>query len=98
MNDNNGNTVIHITAESMKLALAQRMNSIEVVSVGSVPVIVNERIEESAAESAESTEVSTEKHAVVKKTSDVVVEQPTEGEVVAVMPAEELSEVTDVTE
>lgn len=95
MNDNNGNTVIHITAESMKLALAQRMNSIEVVSVGSVPVIVNERIEESAPESAESTEVSTEKHAVVKKTSDVVVEQPTEGEVVAVMTAEELSEVRE---
>lgn len=92
MNDNNGNTVIHITAESMKLALAQRMNSIEVVSVGSVPVIVNERIEESAAESAE---VSAEKHVVVKKNSDVVVEQPTEGEVVAVMPAEELSEVRE---
>lgn len=95
MNDNNGNTVIHITAESMKLALAQRMNSIEVVSVGSVPVIVNERIEESAPESAE---VSAEKHVVVNKNSDVVVEQPTEGEVVAVMPAEELSEVTEVTE
>ena len=95
MNDNNGNTVIHITAESMKLALAQRMNSIEVVSVGSVPVIVNERIEESAPESAE---VSAEKHAVVNKNSDVVVEQPTEGEVVAVMPAEESSEVTEVRE
>lgn len=92
MNDNNGNTVIHITAESMKLALAQRMNSIEVVSVGSVPVIVNERIEENVPESAE---VSAEKHVVVNKNSDVVVEQPTEGEVVAVMPAEELSEVRE---
>lgn len=49
MNDNNGNIVVHVTAESMKLALAQRMNGIEVVSVGSVPVIVNEHIEEAPA-------------------------------------------------
>lgn len=37
--DNNGNSIVHITAESLKLALAQRMDNIEVVSVGSVPVI-----------------------------------------------------------
>lgn len=49
MNDNNGNIVVHVTAESMKLALAQRMDGIEVVSVGSVPVIVNEHIEEAPA-------------------------------------------------
>lgn len=95
MNDNNGNTVIHITAESMKLALAQRMSSIEVVSVGSVPVIVNERIEESAAESEEKT---SDKHTEVKSVPAVVVEQPTEGEVVAVIPVEEQSEVGELSE
>lgn len=42
MVDNDGNSLVHITAESLKLALAQRMNNIEVVSVGSVPVIVEE--------------------------------------------------------
>jgi hypothetical protein len=42
MNDNDGNTVVHVTAESMKLALAQRMNHIEVVAVGSVPIILKE--------------------------------------------------------
>lgn len=39
MVDNDGNNIIHVTAESLKLALAQRMDNIEVVSVGSVPVI-----------------------------------------------------------
>lgn len=37
--DSEGNSIMHITAESMKLALAQRMSNIDVVSVGSVPII-----------------------------------------------------------
>lgn len=37
--DNKGQSLVHITAESLKLALASRMDNIEVVSVGSVPVI-----------------------------------------------------------
>ena len=37
--DNEGNCFVHITAESLKLALAQRMSSVDVVSVSSVPVI-----------------------------------------------------------
>lgn len=92
MNDNNGNTVIHITAESMKLALAQRMSSIEVVSVGSVPVIVNERIEESVAEPVV---VQSEKHAVVKEVVAVETEQTAVGEVVAVEPEEVHSEIAE---
>jgi hypothetical protein len=39
MVDNNGHSVEHVTAESMKQALVQRMNNISVVSVGSVPII-----------------------------------------------------------
>lgn len=39
MVDNQGHSVKHVTAESMKQALAQRMDNIEVVSVGSVPII-----------------------------------------------------------
>jgi hypothetical protein len=42
--DSNGNSIVHITAESLKLALAQRMDNIEVVSVGSVPVIKNDAV------------------------------------------------------
>lgn len=38
--DNDGKSYVHITAESMKLALAQRMGSVDVVAVGSVPVIM----------------------------------------------------------
>lgn len=45
MVDNDGNSIVHITAESMKLALAQRMGNVDVVSVGSVPVIVKKASE-----------------------------------------------------
>ena len=41
MVDNDGNSIVHVTAESLKIALAQRMDNIEVVSVGSVPVIMS---------------------------------------------------------
>lgn len=37
--DNPGHNTMHVTAESMKQALAQRMDNIEVVSVGSVPIV-----------------------------------------------------------
>lgn len=39
MVDNDGNTFVHITAESLKNALAQRMDNIEIRSVGSVTII-----------------------------------------------------------
>ena len=75
MNDNNGNIVVHVTAESMKIALAQRMNHIEVVSVGSVPVIINEHIEDAhAVVEAPVVEVPKQKSAVVKQ--EHVVEEP----------------------
>ena len=40
--DNDGNTKVHITPESLKNALAQRMENIEIKSVGSVYIIVHE--------------------------------------------------------
>ena len=39
MVDNQGHSIMHVTAESLKQALAQRMDNIEVVSVGSVPIV-----------------------------------------------------------
>ena len=42
--DNEGNYYVHITAESLKLALAQRMNIVDVVSVSSVPVIMQNKM------------------------------------------------------
>ena len=45
MVDNDGNTIVHITAESVKHALAQRMNGVDVISVGSVPVIITKPAE-----------------------------------------------------
>ena len=40
--DNEGNCYVHITAESLKYALAERMHNVDVVAVGSVPVIMQE--------------------------------------------------------
>lgn len=75
MNDNNGNIVVHVTAESMKIALAQRMNNIEVVSVGSVPVIVNEHIEEVPAV-VEASVVKAPKQKSVVVEQEPVVDEP----------------------
>jgi hypothetical protein len=42
--DNEGRSYVHITAESLKLALAQRMGSVDVVAVGSVPIILQDDV------------------------------------------------------
>lgn len=78
MNDNDGNTVVHVTAESMKLALAQRMNHIEVVAVGSVPVILKEpRVEEdNEAEVADTKVVVAPQPQVVKEQPAIIIEEP----------------------
>lgn len=78
MNDNDGNTVVHVTAESMKLALAQRMNHIEVVAVGSVPVILKEpRVEEDKqAEVADTKVVVAPQPQVVKEQPAIIIEEP----------------------
>jgi hypothetical protein len=63
MVDNEGNNIVHVTAESLKLALAQRMDNIEVVSVGSVPVIQNKR----AADAGDSTPQATVVNDIIDK-------------------------------
>lgn len=76
MVDNDGNTFVHITAESLKNALAQRMDNIEIRSVGSVTIITerNETPEPSE-------EVTTEAKVETTPKTDVKEEPETNAEV-----------------
>lgn len=77
MVDNDGNTIVHITAESLKNALAQRMDNIEIRSVGSV-TIITERYESPEPSMEATTDTTTKKEKEEKETLPAEIPAPVE--------------------